>query len=215
MENSLVSVRVIQRNCARSFEFEHDHLLYYQRHIRHGACSDAWHCDGHGDHVPGVRPAHLPVALDCRFIRTGGSMTLVDLSNPGRSLTRDPANTVTVVLPAYREEANIESTAEDFLSTLETGGYDHWLVIVNDGSPDATGAIADRLEHSYPGRVRAVHHSANQGYGAAVRTGIRTALDETDSAKIFLTDSDGQFKAEELIGFLQVAQSERAGVVIG
>ena len=142
-------------------------------------------------------------------------MTLVDLSNPGRSLTRDPANTVTVVLPAYREEANIESTAEDFLSTLETGGYDHWLVIVNDGSPDATGAIADRLEHSYPGRVRAVHHSANQGYGAAVRTGIRTALDETDSAKIFLTDSDGQFKAEELIGFLQVAQSERADVVIG
>ncbi len=142
-------------------------------------------------------------------------MTIIDLSDARAGPNRHQSDAVTVVLPAFREEANIESTVDDFLSTLETGGYDHRLVIVDDGSPDATGVIADRLENRYPERVRAIHHGDNQGYGAAVRTGIGIALHETDSAKIFLTDSDGQFKAGELIWFLEMAWSERADVVIG
>jgi glycosyltransferase involved in cell wall biosynthesis/putative flippase GtrA len=122
---------------------------------------------------------------------------------------------VTVVLPAYREEANLASTVEDMLSTLETAAEPHQVVIVNDGSPDGTGAVAEALAARYPGRIEVVHHKVNQGYGAAVRTGIREALERTDSRRLFLTDSDGQFKAADLPGFIEEAQNERADAVIG
>ena len=89
------------------------------------------------------------------------------------------------------------------------------MVIVNDGSDDRTGEVADELAVRYPGRVHVVHHEVNKGYGAAVRTGIATALDRTDVPWVFLTDSDGQFKSDELPRFVAEARAERADAVIG
>jgi glycosyltransferase involved in cell wall biosynthesis len=122
---------------------------------------------------------------------------------------------VTVILPAYREEANLASTVLDMLGTLERAGEPHQVVIVDDGSDDGTAAIADELAGQYPGRVHAVHHPLNRGYGAAVRTGITTALARTDSAWLFLTDSDGQFRAAQVPWFLAEAAAQRADAVIG
>jgi Glycosyl transferase family 2 len=122
---------------------------------------------------------------------------------------------VTVVMPAFREEANLSRTVEDMLATLDSIGEQHVVVIVNDGSDDRTGDIADGLAMQYPGRVRVVHHQVNMGYGAAVRTGIATALEHTDAPWIFLTDADGQFKADELPLFISEARTERADAVIG
>jgi Glycosyl transferase family 2/Dolichyl-phosphate-mannose-protein mannosyltransferase len=122
---------------------------------------------------------------------------------------------ITVVLPAYREEANLASTVDDMLETLAAMGERHCVIVVNDGSPDATGAVAEDLAALYPDRVRVVHHEVNRGYGAAVRTGIRAALEETDSGRLFLTDSDGQFRAAQLPEFLDLARNERADAVIG
>ena len=122
---------------------------------------------------------------------------------------------VTVVLPAYREEANLASTVEDMLGTLDTMGEQHVVVIVNDGSDDRTGEVADALAARYPGRVHVVHHEVNKGYGAAVRTGIATALEQTDAPWLFLTDSDGQFRAAKLPWFVSEARTERADAVIG
>jgi len=122
---------------------------------------------------------------------------------------------VTVVMPAYREEANLAGTVEDMLGTLAGIGEQHAVVIVNDGSSDRTGEIADNLAARYPRRVRVVHHEVNKGYGAAVRTGIAAALEHTDSAWLFLTDSDGQFRGEQLPEFLAAARTERADAVIG
>lgn len=127
----------------------------------------------------------------------------------------DREDGVTVVLPAYREEANLTDTVEDMLGTLSEAAEPHHVVIVNDGSPDATGDIADSLAVRYPGRVIAVHHPVNRGYGAAVRTGIEAALDQTDSRRLFLTDSDGQFRAAQLPDFIREADTERADAVIG
>lgn len=128
-----------------------------------------------------------------------------------------PASTegVTVVMPAYREQDNLESTVTDFLSTLTDTGERHCVIVVDDGSPDATGAVADALATRYPDRVRVVRHEANRGYGAAVRTGLRAALEHTDHRRIFLTDSDGQFTAAQLPWFLEQMRAERADVVIG
>lgn len=128
---------------------------------------------------------------------------------------KDAGDGVTVVMPAYHEEANLAGTVEDMLGTLAEIGEQHAVVIVNDGSGDRTGEIADSLAARYPSRVRVVHHEVNKGYGAAVRTGIAAALEHTNSAWLFLTDSDGQFRGEQLPEFLSAARSERADAVIG
>ncbi|HLJ99811.1 MAG TPA: glycosyltransferase family 2 protein, partial [Streptosporangiaceae bacterium] len=125
------------------------------------------------------------------------------------------AQGVTAVLPAYREEANLEACVEDMLGALAVVGDRHCVVIVDDGSDDRTGEVADRLAARYPGRVEVVHHEVNKGYGAAVRTGIATALDRTDAPRLFLTDSDGQFRASQLPWFVAEAVAERADAVIG
>ena len=122
---------------------------------------------------------------------------------------------VAVVLPAFREEANLANTVEDMLGTLDAMGEQHVVVIVNDGSDDRTGDVADALAARYPGRVHVIHHEVNKGYGAAVRTGIATALEHSDASWLFLTDSDGQFRAAQLPWFVSEARTERADAVIG
>jgi glycosyltransferase involved in cell wall biosynthesis len=130
-------------------------------------------------------------------------------------LKRGESGGITVVMPAYREEANLVGTVEDMVTTLEAAGEPHRVIVVNDGSDDGTAEEAELLAARYPGRVLVVHHLVNRGYGAAMRTGIATALDRTDSAWIFLTDSDGQFRAAQIPWFLDVAADERADAVIG
>lgn len=120
---------------------------------------------------------------------------------------------VAVVMPAYCEEDSLAATVADFLAVLD--GSDHRVIVVNDGSSDATGQVAESLARRFPGRVLVVHHAANEGYGAAVRTGIQAALERTEAALIFLTDSDGQFRARQLPLFVEVAGTERADAVIG
>ena len=118
-------------------------------------------------------------------------------------------------MPAYREEANLAATVRDFLAAAESLGVPHSIIVVNDGSSDRTGQIADKLAAEYPGRVYAVHHEVNRGYGHAVSTGIRAALERFGHRWLFLTDSDGQFKSGDLAMFLEEARRERADAVIG
>jgi hypothetical protein len=122
---------------------------------------------------------------------------------------------VAVVMPAYGEEGNLEATVEDFLDTLSANDVEHRIVVVDDGSPDGTGDVLRRLVERHPGVVIGVHHDQNRGYGAAVRTGIDAALDSTDLRWLLLTDSDGQFRAADVLTFLDVQDHERADAVIG
>ncbi|MEU6859740.1 glycosyltransferase [Glycomyces sp. NPDC046736] len=122
---------------------------------------------------------------------------------------------VAVVMPAYREEANVAATVRDFLNVLVREGVPHAVIVVDDGSDDATGAIIARLAAVHPGRVIAVHHERNLGYGAAVRTGIEAALRRTGFREILLTDADCQFRAEDLVALRERKRVERADAVIG
>jgi glycosyltransferase involved in cell wall biosynthesis len=70
---------------------------------------------------------------------------------------------------------------------------DYEVVIVNDGSSDATAEVADELARTYP-HVRVIHHPKNRGYGGALQTGIRSATKEL----IFYTDGDAQYDPAEL-----------------
>jgi len=108
---------------------------------------------------------------------------------------------LSVFFPCYNEEANVERTT---LAALRTGRRicnDLEVIIVNDGSRDRTGEIADRLaaEHC---EVRAVHNKPNQGYGGALQRGFREATKEW----VFNTDGDGQFDFEEIDSLLPLLQ---------
>jgi len=107
---------------------------------------------------------------------------------------------VSAVLPAYNESGAITRTVADLRAVLGRLGRPFEIVVVNDGSTDRTGAIADDLA-AHDATVRVVHHPRNQGYGAALRSGFAAARLEW----VFLMDADGQFDPAELPTFLDAA----------
>lgn len=105
---------------------------------------------------------------------------------------------ISVVLPAYNEEASIEPAVRRALAALEEIGAEHEVIVVDDGSRDRTAEVARALVDAHAPRVRLLSHAANRGYGAALRTGFSHARHEL----IFFTDSDNQFDVSELRYFL-------------
>ncbi len=100
---------------------------------------------------------------------------------------------VTIFFPCYNEEGNVERVARAAVETAPQFAEKFEVILVDDGSRDRTGEIADRLAAELP-NVRAVHNRPNLGYGGAVRRGLREARMEW----IFFTDGDGQFDIREL-----------------
>src|SRR5262245_50140645 len=100
---------------------------------------------------------------------------------------------LSIFFPCYNEEANVERTTRNALAAAKKFADAYEVIIVDDGSKDRTGEIADRLatENSH---VRAVHNRPNLGYGGAVARGLR----ESRMDWIFFTDGDGQFDMNEI-----------------
>src|ERR1700726_3339820 len=90
-----------------------------------------------------------------------------------------------VFFPAYNESGTIASMVIRAVHAASELTPDFEVIVVNDGSSDATAEIADELERTYP-NVRAVHHAKNRGYGGALQTGFRPATKEL----VFYTDGD-------------------------
>lgn len=102
---------------------------------------------------------------------------------------------ISIVVPAFNEEKSIKEAVAnliDALDAFELAKYE--IIIVDDGSTDQTGEIADRLaiEKDY---IRVIHHSKNLGVGSAVRDGYKLAQGEYVS----WFPGDGENKAEELV----------------
>src|SRR5947208_13883000 len=109
---------------------------------------------------------------------------------------------LSVVFPAFNEEANIRAVVEDAYRTVPKLAPIFEIIVANDGSKDRTGEICDRLVEELP-EVRVVHHPRNRGYGAALKSGITLAR----YALIFFTDADGQFDLNEVSALLEQAAS--------
>ncbi len=101
--------------------------------------------------------------------------------------------------PAHNEEANLQGLVEEALETLPTLAERFEIVIVDDGSRDATPAMADALAASHA-EVRVVHHPTNLGYGAALRSGFAAAR----YGVLGFTDGDRQFRVADLGRLLEV-----------
>ena len=100
---------------------------------------------------------------------------------------------VSVFLPCHNEEGNIERVVAELESELPRIAGRHEIIVVDDGSRDRTGEVADRMATANP-RLKVVHHPVNRGYGAAVISGIRAC----NEPWIVLCDGDGQFEASDL-----------------
>jgi glycosyltransferase involved in cell wall biosynthesis len=115
---------------------------------------------------------------------------------------------ISVILPVFNEEQNLAATVEDAVCALEKIGTDYEIVIVDDGSTDATPEVCRDVIGRFD-RVRAVSHLVNRGYGAALRSGFKTAQCDL----IFFTDADGQFRFNQLTEF--ISRIDKVDMVIG
>ena len=76
-----------------------------------------------------------------------------------------------VVMPTYNERANLEKVVAGILAHDFTQ-----VLVVDDGSPDGTGALADELKTRYPGRVDVLHRTGPRGLGLSYIDGLRHAI---------------------------------------
>lgn len=119
-----------------------------------------------------------------------------------------PSVRISFFFPAYYDEGTVEPLvrlADEVLSSL---AEEHEIIVVDDGSPDRSGAIADRLASENP-RVRVVHHGENRGYGQALWSGFQAARFEW----VVFTDGDMQYDVRELPRMLERARAGADAVV--
>ena len=101
---------------------------------------------------------------------------------------------IAIFFPVYGDEGTVERVALKSLKVLSEIASDYKVIIVDDGSPDRSGEIADKLAEQHP-EIISVHHDTNQGYGAALQTGFKYSL---DYEWICFTDGDDQYDVIEL-----------------
>ena len=114
---------------------------------------------------------------------------------------------VLVVVPTYNESDNLPILVP---AVMAHAGYR--MVIVDDDSPDGTGALADRLAAEYPGRIEVIHRSGTRGLGRSYVDGLKRAL-ATDADLICQMDADLSHNPEYLPSL--VAATMQYDVVIG
>lgn len=99
---------------------------------------------------------------------------------------------ITIAIPTYNEEENIEGVVKDCLKNLPKYFSDYEVLVVDDGSRDKTGAIVDNLTRQYK-NVRVIHQP-NGGYSAAMLKGIRNAKKDF----VAYLPADGQYLVQDM-----------------
>jgi glycosyltransferase involved in cell wall biosynthesis len=100
---------------------------------------------------------------------------------------------LTIFFPCYNEEDNVQKSVDAAIKAAQLVTDDFEVIVVNDGSKDNTGKIADQIAAENH-LVRVIHHPRNRGYGAALQSGYGGAIKDT----VFYTDGDLQFDITEI-----------------
>jgi glycosyltransferase involved in cell wall biosynthesis len=116
-----------------------------------------------------------------------------------------------IVIPAYNEEAALPRTVAA-LDALPAG---YEVLIVNDGSRDGTGAVAERLARAAPRPLHVVHLPVNSGIGAAVQTGYLFALSRGEYDYVIQLDGDGQHPAEAVPDLVRECREKGLDLCVG
>lgn len=116
---------------------------------------------------------------------------------------------VTLIIPVYNEQEAIVSTIGIALDVLSTHINEYEILIVNDGSTDATVTLLEQYaDHAH---IRIIEHAKNQGNGAAIVTGMHNATYNT----LATVDADGTYPIDELPRLLQIFNTQQADMVVG
>ena len=119
-------------------------------------------------------------------------------------------NSISIILPALNEEGNIEAAVKDIQSYFDSREEKYEIIVINDGSTDSTGDIAERLAKEN-GSVRVIHHPVNKGYGSALKEGFESSKYKY----VFFTDSDRQFDVKGLDILLPLIKTDAVEIIIG
>jgi dolichol-phosphate mannosyltransferase len=116
-----------------------------------------------------------------------------------------------LILPTYNEAENLEPIVRAALPRLAEAKPDHHLLVVDDNSPDGTGAIADRLAAELPA-VEVLHRTAKEGLGRAYLAGFELAL-ARDAELLLEMDADFSHDPADIPRLIRAADD--ADLVIG
>ncbi len=103
-------------------------------------------------------------------------------------------SSLSVFFPAYNDAPSLPELIGRTFDVLGASFDDFEVIVINDGSQDATGEVLARLAKEYGPRMRVITHPENRGYGGALKTGFESATKEY----VFYTDGDGQYDVREL-----------------
>jgi dolichol-phosphate mannosyltransferase len=138
------------------------------------------------------KPRAVPAAQPCLTVRA---------ALPGAWL----------ILPTYNEAENVEAVLRAALAQLATTGVEHTILVVDDGSPDGTGEIAERVAGERP-EVRVMHRPSKLGLGRAYLAGFETAL--ASGAELVL-EMDADFSHDPADLPRLIAAAGAADLVLG
>ena len=119
---------------------------------------------------------------------------------------------VAVFIPSYNAARTLPAVFERISPEL-WDAIDS-VFVINDGSQDDTDAVVEKLAQGRP-KIRLVSRQPNQGYGAAVRHGLRRCVEETDAEYIVCLHADGQYPPESVLPFVAHMTAQGVDVLQG
>lgn len=108
---------------------------------------------------------------------------------------------ISVIMPSLNEEKNIARAVQNVIEGFKALGVTGEIIVINDGSTDATGRIATELPFAYP-FVSVVHHDKPQGIGASFWDGVRHASGDV----VTMMPGDGENDAAEILRYLPLME---------
>ena len=131
-------------------------------------------------------------------------------SAPESQRQLEPSLDLSVVVPCYNEELNVPELAQRVVRIFDTGGLRGELILVDDGSTDATARVIREHSERDP-RVVGVFHRVNRGMAGAWRTGVNAAR----GAHVAIIDADLQYQPEDILRLYHTLMDSSVDVVQG